>query len=68
VITTLILSSAFGLYILGDFLPNVNFGILCSVTLLSALIVDLYFLPAFLLLFDRSSTQETQEREAVLSP
>lgn len=53
VITTLILSSAFGLYVFGDFLPNVNFGILCSVTLLSALVVDLIFLPAFLMVFDR---------------
>jgi len=54
IITTLILSSAFGLYIFGDFLPNVNFGILCSVTLMSALVIDLIFLPAFLLIVDRT--------------
>ncbi len=57
VITTLILSSAFGLYVFGDFLPNVNFGILCSVTLLSALVVDLIFLPAFLLVFDKKDAK-----------
>jgi predicted RND superfamily exporter protein len=58
IITTLILSSAFGLYIFGEFLPNVNFGILCSVTLMSALIVDLTFLPALLLVIDKSSKKE----------
>ncbi|MCF8059712.1 MAG: MMPL family transporter [Bacteriovoracaceae bacterium] len=57
IITTLILSSAFGLYVFGDFLPNVNFGILCSITLLLALIVDLVFLPAFLLVIDKKSVK-----------
>jgi predicted RND superfamily exporter protein len=58
IITTLILSSAFGLYIFGEFLPNVNFGILCSVTLMSALIVDLTFLPALLIVIDKKSFKE----------
>lgn len=68
VITTLILSSAFGLYIFGDFLPNVNFGILCSVTLLSALLVDLIFLPAFLMVFDGSKrSTDLPENEPLLN-
>ncbi len=61
VITTFILSSAFGLYVFGDFLPNVNFGILCSVTLLSALVVDLVFLPAFLMVFDRKEKVKSSD-------
>lgn len=59
IITTLILSSAFALYVFGDFLPNVNFGILCSVTLMSALIVDILFLPAFLMVFDRKEHKKS---------
>lgn len=59
VITTLILSSAFALYVFGDFLPNVNFGILCSVTLMSALVVDLLFLPAFLMVFDKKEHKKS---------
>ncbi len=62
IITTLILSSAFGLYIFGDFLPNVNFGILCAVTLLSALVVDLFFLPAFLMIIKKEETSGEEER------
>jgi predicted RND superfamily exporter protein len=65
IITTFILSSAFGLYVFGDFLPNVNFGILCSVTLLSALVVDLVFLPAFLMVFDRK--EKTRNTESLLT-
>jgi predicted RND superfamily exporter protein len=52
-ITTFILSSAFGLYVLGDFLPNKYFGILCSITLMVALIIDVTFLPALLLFFSK---------------
>ncbi len=58
IITTLILSSAFGLYILGDFLPNVNFGILCAVTLMAALLVDLIFLPAFMIMIGGKKGKE----------
>lgn len=58
IITTLILSSAFGLYIFGDFLPNVNFGILCAVTLMAALLVDLIFLPAFMLMLKKEVHEE----------
>lgn len=50
-VTTVILVSGFGLYMLGDFIPNVNFGMLCAVILTFALIVDLVFLPALLIFF-----------------
>lgn len=51
--TTLILVTSFGLYLLGDFVPNIHFGILCALVLSSALIIDLIFLPAVLILSDR---------------
>ena len=47
IITTLILSTCFALNMLGHFIPNVNFGMLSSLVLTSALIVDLIMLPAF---------------------
>lgn len=52
IVTTIILASGFGLYLFGDFVPNVNFGLLCSVVLTMALIVDLVFLPAMLMKID----------------
>jgi uncharacterized protein len=48
-VTTVILVCAFGLFILGSFTPNVNFGIMCAFILTVALIVDLIFLPALLI-------------------
>ncbi len=58
-ITTMILISAFGLYILGDFVPNINFGLLCAVVLTAALAVDLIFIPAILMWFkDRAKKLE----------
>ncbi|MFT6071166.1 MAG: putative RND superfamily exporter protein [Bacteriovoracaceae bacterium] len=49
IVTTAILASGFGLYMIGDFIPNVNFGMLCAVILSVALVVDLVFLPALLI-------------------
>ncbi len=49
IVTTVILVAAFGLFILGAFVPNVNFGVMCAFVLTTALIVDLVFLPALLL-------------------
>jgi predicted RND superfamily exporter protein len=56
-VTTIILSSGFGLYMLGEFIPNVNFGMLCAVILSLALIVDLVFLPALMIVL-----QEKKEK------
>jgi predicted RND superfamily exporter protein len=49
VVTTAILASGFGVYIFGDFVPNVNFGVLCAFVLTGALAIDMVFLPALLL-------------------
>lgn len=54
-VTTGILVAGFGLFVLGDFTPNVNFGILCAVVLSSALVVDMLFLPALLLKLPKKS-------------
>ena len=53
VFTTLILSSAFLIFTLSDFVPNVNFGIVTAIALLIAVAVDLLMLPAWLSLKDR---------------
>ncbi|MDA9189592.1 MMPL family transporter [bacterium] len=50
ILTTVILVIAFGLFVIGDFIPNVQFGILCALILSSALIVDFVFLPSLLML------------------
>jgi predicted RND superfamily exporter protein len=53
VFTTLILSAAFTVFTLSDFVPNVNFGIVTATALLIAVAVDLLMLPAWLSLADR---------------
>ena len=53
VFTTLILSAAFTVFTLSDFVPNVNFGIVTAAALLIAVAVDLVMLPAWLALADR---------------
>jgi len=47
-LTTLILMVGFGSFLLADFIPNKNFGVLSSVVLGVALITDLILLPAIL--------------------
>ncbi len=49
IVTTMVLASGFGLYMLGNFVPNIHFGILCAIILTMALIIDLIFLPALLM-------------------
>ncbi len=48
IMTTVILSSQFGLLCLSSFKPLMNFGFLTSIGLVFALIYDLLFLPAFI--------------------
>jgi predicted RND superfamily exporter protein len=50
-ITSLILIICFGQFIFADFLPNKQFGILCSLGILSAIATDLLLLPALILYF-----------------
>lgn len=48
IVTTVILVSAFGCFSFASFMPNVNFGILTSIVLSLALLLDLILLPALL--------------------
>ncbi|WP_345972856.1 efflux RND transporter permease subunit [Sulfurimonas diazotrophicus] len=52
VFTTLILSAAFMIFALSDFVPNVNFGIVTASALVIAVVIDLLMLPAWLSLVD----------------
>ena len=54
VFTTVILTVCFGCFIFANFVPNINFGILCSIILTFALLVDLIYLPAIILKFNVS--------------
>lgn len=49
ILTTVLLFFGFGMFALGDFVPNQKFGIYCSVILILALIADLILLPAILI-------------------
>lgn len=53
VFTTIILVVGFGLFILSDFAVYKNFGFLSSVALLSAMVLDLFFLPALLNILEK---------------
>ncbi|MBU1659141.1 MMPL family transporter [bacterium] len=48
ILTTMILSFTFGLFVLSDFIPNVNFAIVSVSALNIALLFDLVLLPALL--------------------
>ena len=52
IFTTLILSSAFLVFMFSQFLPNVNFGLVTAIALMIAVLVDLVMLPAILSRFD----------------
>jgi predicted RND superfamily exporter protein len=51
VLTSTILFFAFAIFIFGNFMPIVHFGILCALMMLTALFSDLIVLPSFLLHF-----------------
>ncbi len=51
--TSFILMAGFGIMAFSSFIPNVNFGILSAVVLGIALLIDLTFLPAMLLLKEK---------------
>ena len=48
VLTTIVLSSAFIVFRLSQFMLNANFGLITAIALLIALLVDLLLLPALL--------------------
>ena len=49
-VTTLVLAVSFGTFIFGDFVPNQNFGIMVALILTFALVADVLFLPALLMI------------------
>lgn len=53
--SSLILCIGFGVLVFSSFIPTIHFGILCACIMLSALIADLFFLPALLLLYENSN-------------
>jgi predicted RND superfamily exporter protein len=48
ILTTICLSLGFGIFIFAEFVPNKNFGLYSSITLIIALVTDLILLPAIL--------------------
>lgn len=51
ILTTLLLVVGFGSFVMAEFLPNHYFGILCAIVLTFALLTDLLFLPAILVVW-----------------
>lgn len=52
-ITSFMLVIGFGFFMLSQFIPNIKFGFLCSLTLLVALVTDFFLLPAVLIKLDK---------------
>ena len=50
--TSLIMAGGFSVLLFGSFVPTIQFGVLCSLIMLFAVISDLLVLPALLLNFD----------------
>ncbi len=61
VVTTAVLVASFGMLGLGTFVPNVYFGIMTATILSAALITDLTFLPAVLLVRAGFETEESEQ-------
>ncbi len=57
-ITTVVLVISFGSFVMGSFIPNVNFGVLTAVVLSVALLVDFTLLPALLLLGSKAAVPQ----------
>lgn len=67
VVTTVLLVVGFGAFVFGEFVPNRNFGMLCSMVLALALLTDLLFLPALLLVIDQKAvTLEKADKDQEL--
>ncbi len=52
IFTTLILSLSYTIFVLSDFMPSFNFGVITAIALIIAVMVDLLMLPAVLSKFD----------------
>ncbi|MCU7555599.1 MMPL family transporter [Alteromonas sp. ASW11-19] len=58
--TTVVLSAGFAVLILSSFLLNADMGLLTVIIIVAALIIDLLFLPAFLMWLDNQASQHKQ--------
>jgi predicted RND superfamily exporter protein len=57
IFTTLLLVCGFGVFALGDFVPNIYFGILCALILTLGVFLELLFTPALLIALDKILTK-----------
>ena len=53
IITTVVLVDSFATFMFASFVPNQDFGVFVAIILSMALIIDLTFLPALLMIFNR---------------
>jgi len=51
--SSFILCIGFGILTLSSFIPTVHFGLLCAFIMISAVIADIFLLPAVLLCFEK---------------
>ena len=61
VTTTLVLAAGFSVLMLSPFLLNAHMGLLTVIIIVAALVIDLVFLPAFLMWLDSDHMQREQE-------
>lgn len=53
ILTSLIMTGGFGILIFASFVPTIQFGFLCALIMLFAVVSDLFVLPGLLLKFDQ---------------
>lgn len=68
IITTSILCVGFGILTLSDFAMNADMGLLTCIIIFIALFVDLLLLPAFLVIFDKTSKVSKPSTESLQQP
>ncbi len=56
--TTVVLTISFGCFMLAEFIPNKQFGLLCALGLVVALVLEIFLLPTLLLMFDKKVFKE----------
>lgn len=57
IFNTLLLVCGFGVFILGDFVPNIYFGVLCAVILTIGVFLELFFTPALLIFIESKESK-----------
>lgn len=58
--TTLVLAAGFGVLLFSDFRLNSDMGLMTNIIILAALLIDLLFLPSFLIWLDKEKKQKTR--------